>query len=263
MIYNEIISTNHAIQKKVKQTFNNLGENVPVSIDKYNEDGSINVKSLVDNREFNNVTLFTQYGIVYNKSKIKYGILYYVPYEFISLLKDGELIYNVKSSLTQYGVVFPIMNKEMLEKYKLHLDDDTSDISIYSQLNNSNIKISDTDIKITHNKDDNLVNSIDMNDNALLMKYKENIALEMNDNTVNVSNGNNSIVLSNNNIEVNSDTPLSIKTNIATLKEVLDDVLSILTDLSTQTQSPSGPCTNPTAVAKIPLLQTKLNGVLK
>lgn len=124
------------IESFIEDYNNNMPINIPVKLDKVNDDLTINCNSLIDDRVFNNVQILAPIGISYDLNRLKYGILLNVPYYFYEILSNGKISEVIQSKQTQYGLFIPILDNT--NKFNKDVD-----ISINSIDNKSNITLKD------------------------------------------------------------------------------------------------------------------------
>lgn len=140
------------INRIIQQYIENLPQNIPVKVDKINNDISINCHSLIDDKVFTNVQIFTPIGYSFKLDRLKYGILLNVPYYFYSILSDGNISEVITSNQTQYGLFIPILDNT-------NTFDTKSDISLSNNDNTNKITITN-EISINSNNPINISTEI-------------------------------------------------------------------------------------------------------
>ena len=225
------------IQRVIDMYMANMPQNIPVKVDKINDNLTLDCSSLVDDRTFYNVQIFTPIGVSYKLERLVYGILLNVPFYFYSILSDGSITETITSGQTQYGMFIPIID------------------------NNNNFN---KDIDLSLCNSDN-TNKIELETDNIVINNKDKAYMKLEDGSISISNNND-----NNNIKlttelaINSDKPISISTNTASLYEVLNDILNMLTKMNADPVAGNGsPLASPSLTSELPKIITKLNNVLK
>lgn len=258
MIGNFVRSNNKNIATKVTDAISQLPKNVPCKIDKINDDMTVDLISLIDESPFYSINMFLPVGISYNTDRLKYGVLYYVNYDFSSLLTTGQLNFQIESSQTQYGIFIPVLDVNNSKPYS-DFSKNSKELTIFNTNADNYISLETDNITI-NNKDKAYMT---MEDGVITIKNnKDNETIVM-DNKIEITSKQDVIKLQDG-ISLNSSAPIDISTNTASLYEVLNDILTMLTNMNLDPVAGNGsPLSSPTLTKDLPGIITKLNGVLK
>lgn len=258
MIGNFVRSNNKNIATKVADAISQLPKNVPCKVDKVNDDMTVDLISLIDDSPFYNINIFLPVGISYNTDRLKYGILYYVNYDFSSLLTTGQLNFQIESSQTQYGIFIPVLDVNNSKPYS-DFSKNNNELTIFNTNADNYISL-ETDNIIVNNKDKAYMT---MEDGVVTIKNNNEIESIVMDNKIEITSKQDVVKLQDG-ISLNSSAPIDISTQIASLKEIVDGLIECINLASVGTGNQGAPIVpNPQLSVKIGELQTKLNGVLK
>lgn len=244
------------INRLIVDTIKQMAENIPVKIDKVNDDLTVDCSSLVDKRLFKNITVYKQPNSminidVNNNKDFKYGLLIGTKYYFNELYTDQNKINStLMADGTNFGILLPLFNESILNKYK---DNKDFDISLFDKENSNIIHIDKDNISITTN---NNKNSIELS--------KDDIKLTSNNEANSINLTNDKIILGGTEIALNSKQPMDIKTETATLKDILTELTNALLLSATGTGNQGAPIIpNPQLQLKMTEIINKLNMLLK
>lgn len=253
------------INRLVEDQISNLYENIPVQITEYNDNLTVNCKSLVDKRIFNDISVFRPIGYMIKPENIKYGLLIGTKYFFNELYTEGKISSTIESALTNFGIIIPLLDKDILQMYQ---DNKEFDISLFNKDNTNKLTMNDKDILINSNDK----NKITMNDKDIIVNSNDKNQLTINDQSINMnSNNSNQITMDNQSITIdgssivlNGKQPLDIKTSSTSLKELLNEILNMLMKMNLDTVAGNGaPLASPTLASTLPQIQAKLSLLLK
>lgn len=257
MITNFRTNLRYQINSNIDDKINNYPKNIPCKVDSINEDYTVNVISLVDDILYNNIQVFYPQGICFNPELLTNGLLINSYYWFNSLRETGEVKSNVSSSLTQFGIFVPLIDKQLLDKYDESKIKD-SDLCLHNSDFKNRIDLTKDTCKI--NSNDKSI--IELSDSSINLDYDKKSSITM-DSTISMKSNQDNITMDNG-IVINSSSPMEIKTNTSSLYEVLNDILNMLTKMNLDPVAGNGASlASPTLTAELPTIITKLNGVLK
>lgn len=206
---------NQSINSKIIESQSLLMEAIPVEIMDINQDTSVNCKSLIDKRQFNNAPLFCVTGYSFKIENVKFGLFIPTPYFFYSILDKDKVDTPLRTSQANYGLVIPLLDKNNHQK-----DNQDFDAVIHSKDNQNKITIDDQSITLDNQGKSGLT--------------------------------------------INSNSPIELKTQVATLKEIMDDLINCINLASLGTGNTGSPIIpNPGLSTLIESTKAKLNGVLK
>lgn len=258
MIGNFVRSNNKNISTKVTDAISQLPKNVPCKIDKINDDMTVDLISLIDNSPFYNISIFLPIGISFDFKRMKYGILYYVNYDFSSLMITGKLNFEIESSQTQYGIFIPVLDISNSKPYS-DFSKNNNELTIFNKNADNYISL-ETDNIIVNNKDKAYMT---MEDGVITIKNNNEIESIVMDNKIEITYKQDVVKLQDG-ISLNSSAPIDISTQMASLKEIVDGLIECINLASVGTGNQGAPIVPNTQLSvKIGELQTKLNGVLK
>lgn len=258
MISNFKLSNKRQIENSINMKLEQLPFNIPCKVDKVNDDYTVNVVSLIDNVLYSNISIYYPTGMYFDPNRLKNGLLIHSDYWFGSLRETGKLERSIKCTLTQFGIFVPLFDNEDIKLIDNNVK--TSEFAIFNKDATNKITL-ETDNIIVNNKDkaymtmeDGIVTIKNNNDNETIV-MNNNIEITSKQDVFKLDNG----------ISLNSSTPIEFKTQIASLKDIVDGLIECINLASIPTSTaPGTPSTpNPGLTAKIIELQTKINGVLK
>lgn len=243
MVGNFIRFNNKNIDNRINNFYDQTPKNIPCKIDKINDDLTVDLISLVDESPFYSISMFFPIGITYDFNRLKFGILYYVNYDFSSLMDNSKLNYQIDCSQTQFGIFIPLLDSENYKPYSDYAKD------------NKEITIFNT----------NADNKISLETDNIIIDNKEKAFINMEDGSITISNDNdNNNIKLNNELVITSNNPINIATNSASLYEILNDILNMLSKMNADPVAGNGASlASPTLTSELPNIITKLNGVLK
>lgn len=233
----------YQINTAIQNAMEKLTNNIPCKVESVNDNYTVNVTSLIDNFIYKDIPVLLPIGTSVKTDRFKFGLLIVSTYRLDEILTDSKIQTDIKTLNPTFGFFIPMIDKEDID----FLND--------NELKDIDLALFNTDAS----------NKILLETDNIIIDNKEKASITMEDGSINISNNNdnNNIKLSTE-LTINSDNPISISTQIATLKEVIDGLVECINLASTGTGNQGAPIVpNPNLATKVVELQTKINGLLK
>lgn len=137
-IFNSSLYIKECIKSELLRYSNLLNSTIPCSVDSINEDSTINLKSLVDDRTYKNIQLITTPGYGFKLDNIKYVLYVQMKYAYDELLKSDNIENVFISPQGTYGYALPILTSSTVNNFKSNKD---NDITLYNRNNTNKVCI--------------------------------------------------------------------------------------------------------------------------